>query len=356
MGGALAIWQRPGVPSTQPTTIEALLERVVVCPSGCWPWAGGQSDGSGGAIYGRILRPGTRNAMAAHRYVFLTFKGPIPPGWHVDHICRQWATIPKLAGLCCNPDHLEAVPHRVNYARRDRDNGIDVDPAACLAPAPPRDLRSFEDFLCEAFDPETNFTPAPCGRRRCGLRAVVAFPHPARGAAAPSRGFEAGTPRVMVPGVGRLGAAARPAGHSLSAFGRAVRRLGRAVPARTAWRWCARRAWPRRPPGIFKRRDPGVSWRGEALIWHNPRRVPERGRGKPGPIRAGLSTAGLFVLKSRQPICERFAQMPDAKPGHRDAAPRAGNADPADRVWPLAATALAIVGYVLVHAWLLGGL
>ena len=75
----------------QPTTIEELLDKVVVCMSGCWIWTGGDSGEHGrGAHYGRILRPGTRNAMAAHRYVYERFsdKGPIPPGWHVDHVCH----------------------------------------------------------------------------------------------------------------------------------------------------------------------------------------------------------------------------------------------------------------------------
>lgn len=120
MGGARAAWQRPGQRSAQPTTIEELLDRVVVCPSGCWLWAGGDSGSDGrGAGYGRILRPGTRNAMAAHRYVFLTFVGPIPEGHHVDHKCRAWAPYPLLSRRCVNPDHLEAVPPLTNMARRD---------------------------------------------------------------------------------------------------------------------------------------------------------------------------------------------------------------------------------------------
>lgn len=133
MGGALAIWQRDPQTgrarrSAQPTTLDELFDRVVVCPSGCWIWAGGTSrdpaEETCQVVYGRILRPGTRNAMAAHVYVYRQFKGPIPPGWQVDHLCRVWATYPKLAGLCVNPDHLEAVPHKVNRARRDLANGI----------------------------------------------------------------------------------------------------------------------------------------------------------------------------------------------------------------------------------------
>ncbi len=149
MGGPRALWLRPGEIPKQPTTILELMDRVVVCPCGCWLFIGGDS-GNG---YGRILRPGTRNAMAAHRYVYKQFVGPIPKGWHVDHKCRMWAFDIRDAFVgrrCVNPDHLEAVPHRVNYARRDLANGRAVDGAALLAPSLPR--RSAEDELIAAFD------------------------------------------------------------------------------------------------------------------------------------------------------------------------------------------------------------
>lgn len=115
----LHVWHRPGVRPRQPTTIEELLDRVVVCPSGCWLWAGGTSgDRATGGGYPRILRPGTRNAMAAHRYVYQTFVGPIPPAHDVDHVCRMWATYPRLARLCVNPAHLEAVTFEENQRRK----------------------------------------------------------------------------------------------------------------------------------------------------------------------------------------------------------------------------------------------
>jgi hypothetical protein len=147
----LQIWHRPGVRPKQPTTILELLDRVVVCPSGCWLFIGGES-GNG---YGRILRPGTRNAMAAHRYVFQTFKGEIPPGWHVDHLCRGWACDDAAAfrcRRCVNPEHLEAVPYLVNYARRDRDNGRAFDAGLIAAPAPAVPFRSIEEWRARPID------------------------------------------------------------------------------------------------------------------------------------------------------------------------------------------------------------
>jgi hypothetical protein len=107
--------------SRQPVTIEELLDRVIVCMSGCWIWLGGDSGEHGrGAGYGRILRPGTRNAMAAHRYVYEKFVGRIPPGFHVDHRCHLWGWHPTAHRRCVNPDHLEALPAIVNMERRDR--------------------------------------------------------------------------------------------------------------------------------------------------------------------------------------------------------------------------------------------
>lgn len=104
----------------QPTTIEELLapDRVWVTPCGCWLWLGGD-DGYGDPVhglgaYGRILRPGTRNAMPVHRYVFETFVGPIPDGYDVDHICAKWAPDARVSRKCVNPDHLQAVTPLLN--------------------------------------------------------------------------------------------------------------------------------------------------------------------------------------------------------------------------------------------------
>lgn len=103
----------------QPETIEELLapDRVWVTPCGCWLWLSGD-DGRGNwwghGAYGRILRPGTRRVMQAHRYVYETFKGPIPEGYDVDHMCAKWALDVKAIRKCVNPDHLQAIPPLLN--------------------------------------------------------------------------------------------------------------------------------------------------------------------------------------------------------------------------------------------------
>ncbi|MBP1296630.1 HNH endonuclease [Bradyrhizobium elkanii] len=104
----------------QPQTIEELLapDRVWVTPCGCWLWLGGDdgrndADGLGG--YGRILRDdGSRIVEPVHRYVFKKFKGPIPPGYDVDHICAKWQPDPRVSRKCVNLDHLQAIPPRLN--------------------------------------------------------------------------------------------------------------------------------------------------------------------------------------------------------------------------------------------------
>lgn len=107
----------------QAETIEELLapDRVWVTPSGCWLWLGGD-DGSGNwwgrGAYGRILRPGTRYVEPVHRWAFRTFKGPIPEGFDIDHLCAAWSLDRVVSRKCINPDHLDAVPPEVNQQRK----------------------------------------------------------------------------------------------------------------------------------------------------------------------------------------------------------------------------------------------
>lgn len=67
----------------------------------CWLWKG--SFNSHG--YGRFGHP----AKMAHRLVYEMYRGPIPEGLHLDHLCRTKA--------CVNPAHLEPVTPAVNIQR-----------------------------------------------------------------------------------------------------------------------------------------------------------------------------------------------------------------------------------------------
>jgi hypothetical protein len=72
---------------------------------GCWIFYGALTKG-----YGEIGTGGHRGRPAyAHRVAYESFVGPIPAGYHIDHLCRE----PR----CCNPQHLEPVPHGENILR-----------------------------------------------------------------------------------------------------------------------------------------------------------------------------------------------------------------------------------------------
>lgn len=70
---------------------------------GCWHWTGSK-DPEG---YG-YLRYGIK-CVRASRFSYSAFKGPIPSGFTIDHLCRN--------SSCVNPDHLEAVTQHVNNHR-----------------------------------------------------------------------------------------------------------------------------------------------------------------------------------------------------------------------------------------------
>lgn len=72
--------------------------------SGCWLWTG-YCDPAG---YGRVGVFG-RASERVHRVTYRAFVGPISSGLEIDHLCRVRA--------CCNPQHLEAVEHRINVLR-----------------------------------------------------------------------------------------------------------------------------------------------------------------------------------------------------------------------------------------------
>ena len=77
--------------------------------SGCWIWLlSSRLSGRTRKIeYGSVSFLG--KARAAHIVAWLIFKGEMPHGLLLDHLCRNT--------LCVNPAHLEPVTNRVNCLR-----------------------------------------------------------------------------------------------------------------------------------------------------------------------------------------------------------------------------------------------
>ena len=69
----------------------------------CWEWKY-SLDTSGYGLFGYNKR-----LYKSHRFSFELFKGEIPQGYEIDHLCRN--------RICVNPEHLDAVTHHDNVKR-----------------------------------------------------------------------------------------------------------------------------------------------------------------------------------------------------------------------------------------------
>lgn len=91
--------------------------------SGCWLWIGSLTGtGYGGICTGRP-RVGKSTKEVAHRVAYKLFKGPIPEGLDLDHLCRVRS--------CVNPDHLEPVTRSENL-KRGLGGRLRVRPSHCV--------------------------------------------------------------------------------------------------------------------------------------------------------------------------------------------------------------------------------
>lgn len=85
-------------------TIDAFAKHTDKNSGGsCWVWTGAKFVSG----YGMMVV--NYKYLRAHRWAYEYFVGPIPNGLELDHLCRN--------KLCVNPDHLEAVTHKVNMER-----------------------------------------------------------------------------------------------------------------------------------------------------------------------------------------------------------------------------------------------
>lgn len=71
--------------------------------TGCWNWLMNKSDRG----YGLLKVKG--KSMRAHRYFYEKYKGNIPDGKIIDHLCKNTS--------CVNPEHLEVVTVAENTRR-----------------------------------------------------------------------------------------------------------------------------------------------------------------------------------------------------------------------------------------------
>lgn len=80
--------------------------------TGCWNWSGHiRHDGYPGFIRWKGIQ------KMAHVIFYIRYKGPIPDGLEIDHLCNNVR--------CVNPEHLEAKTHRAN-SRRGRNLKLSV--------------------------------------------------------------------------------------------------------------------------------------------------------------------------------------------------------------------------------------
>lgn len=85
------------------STEHRFFEKIMPEPnSGCWLWTACLVKG-----YGQFYADGKRHY--AHRMAYQMFRGLIPDGLQLDHLCR--------VRCCVNPDHLEIVTNKENVLR-----------------------------------------------------------------------------------------------------------------------------------------------------------------------------------------------------------------------------------------------
>ena len=73
--------------------------------SDCWIWIACIDKNA----YGRFNDGTGHNTRSASVISYEHLNGPAPKGFHIDHLCR--------VHCCVNPNHLEAVPARINLLR-----------------------------------------------------------------------------------------------------------------------------------------------------------------------------------------------------------------------------------------------
>jgi hypothetical protein len=85
----------------RPTRMHRFIQKIEF-PDGCWVWKGSLHRQG----YGMFRN---ESSPLAHRYAYLLFRGKVPEGLVLDHLCRN--------SKCVNPFHLEIVTQTENIRR-----------------------------------------------------------------------------------------------------------------------------------------------------------------------------------------------------------------------------------------------
>lgn len=91
------------------STQERILAHIGVDENGCWLWQANKNSGDYGQMTIGSRSDGSRTNAMAYRVSYEAFKGKVPAGLHLDHLCRVHA--------CVNPEHLEPVTPKENNHR-----------------------------------------------------------------------------------------------------------------------------------------------------------------------------------------------------------------------------------------------
>jgi hypothetical protein len=98
---------------TLTNTQEKFWQNVIEQPNGCWYFQGLEIKG-GYMLFSHKL---------AHRISYELFKGKIPDGLTIDHLCNKTN--------CVNPGHLEAVTQKINNLRSNNISGVNARKTHC---------------------------------------------------------------------------------------------------------------------------------------------------------------------------------------------------------------------------------
>lgn len=112
--------RRGRVPRSLPAKILESIEHDT--NGGCWLYSGPLNPGGYGSVFiekraGRLIRE------PAHRLSYRLFRGEIPEGLQLDHLCR--------VRCCCNPAHLEPVTARENMLRSNSTAALNARKTHC---------------------------------------------------------------------------------------------------------------------------------------------------------------------------------------------------------------------------------